>query len=99
MTLLQDLRKAESELHDMEHFGPDEDCPSMEVFDRMIVAKWEQVETLEDVRWVIAQEGMFEWKGKLLHHTFIVNLSLIIILGSLKCGTLRHAMARKESTG
>ncbi len=48
MTLQADLREAESELYDMERHGPDEDCPSMAIFNRMILAKWQQVENLRE---------------------------------------------------
>ena len=46
MPLHEELREAESELWDMERFGPAGDCPSMATFDQMISAKWELVETL-----------------------------------------------------
>ena len=49
MTLQAELREAESRLYDMEKHGPDEDCPSMEVFGRMIQAKWQQVENLREM--------------------------------------------------
>ncbi|KKN12263.1 hypothetical protein LCGC14_1018150 [marine sediment metagenome] len=48
MTLQAELREAESKLYNMEKHGPDEDCPSMEVFGRMIQAKWQQVENLRE---------------------------------------------------
>ena len=49
MTLQAELHKVESELYDMEKHGPDEDCPSMEVFDRMIQAQWQHVENLREM--------------------------------------------------
>ena len=49
MTLQAELSEAESVLHDMEKHGPDEDCPSMAIFNRMIQAKWQQVENLREM--------------------------------------------------
>ena len=57
----------------------------------------EPLKTLLEVQLIIEGEGMFEWKGKLLHSKFIVNLSLIMILHALKRGSLRYAIKMESA--
>ena len=56
----------------------------------------EPLVTLAELDWYLGQKGMFEWKGKLLHHTFIRNLSLAMIYGAFRYKTLRYAQPEKE---
>ncbi|KKN12266.1 hypothetical protein LCGC14_1018180 [marine sediment metagenome] len=56
-----------------------------------------EIQELWQVGLLIQRGEMFEWKGKLLHWTFISNLPLTVILNSLKYGSLRHAVKEKES--